>query len=644
MADLFRKKDIGKVLKDAADGLSEAELSGGGMNKTLGVRDLTAFGIAAIVGAGIFSTIGKASFDGGPGIVLLFLFVSVACGFSALCYAEFASMIPVSGSAYTYSYVAFGELIAWIIGWDLLMEYAIGNIAVAISWSSYFVSLLTGFGIHLPDYITMNYSDAHAGFLDAVQKLSAGIKLAALDPDLQSKYLAWTNAPQIAGLHFICNLPAFGIVVLITYITYIGIKESRNSANFMVGFKLIVIVLVIILGAFYIKPGNWHPFMPNGLGGILKGTAAVFFAYIGFDAISTTAEECHNPQRDLPRGMIYSLIICTVIYVLVALVLTGMVSFKKLNVADPLSFVFLQVNLNWIAGIVSVSAVMATASVLLVFQIGQPRIWMSMSRDGLLPPIFSRMHPKFKTPSFSTILTGVVVAIPALFLDMNFVIDLTSVGTLFAFVLVCGGILRMHLYPNPPQSKFKTPYINSKFIMPILFIAGSALLLKYNSENINDYMKVRQVKSIDEATDELPKADLITLQHQIAQIHKLNFVTAQSSDSVKTNFNLIQPEDFKQALRTSALPEASIYNTGWRAFKAQFMLWLFLVLAIATTIISFWKNMSLIPVLGFLSCSYLLCESGTSNWERFLLWLIVGFVVYFTYGYKHSKLNVEPKA
>ena len=284
MADLFRKKDIGKVLRDAEAGHSEAELSGG-MNKTLGVRDLTAFGIAAIVGAGIFSTIGKASFDGGPGIVLLFLFVSVACGFSALCYAEFASMVPVSGSAYTYSYVAFGELIAWIIGWDLLMEYAIGNIAVAISWSSYFVSLLTGFGIHLPDFITMNYSDAHSGFLEVVEKLKLGVSLSSLDPMLQSKYLAWTTAPQIFGLHFICNIPAFGIVCLITYITYIGIKESRNSANIMVGIKLVIILMVIVLGAFYIKPANWHPFMPNGLGGILKGTAAVFFAYIGFDAI-----------------------------------------------------------------------------------------------------------------------------------------------------------------------------------------------------------------------------------------------------------------------------------------------------------------------------------------------------------------------
>ncbi len=644
MADLFRKKDIGKVLKDAEEGLGEAELSGG-MNKTLGVRDLTAFGIAAVVGAGIFSTIGTASYNGGPGIILLFLFVSVACGFSALCYAEFASMVPVSGSAYTYSYVAFGEIIAWIIGWDLLMEYAIGNIAVAISWSSYFVSLLTNMGLHIPDYLVMNYSDAHSGFLAVTEKIKAGAALAAIDPDLQSKYQAWATAPQIMGFHFICNMPAFAIVCLITYITYIGIKESKTSANVMVGLKLLVIIMVIVLGAFYVKPANWHPFIPNGIGGILKGTAAVFFAYIGFDAISTTAEECRNPQRDLPRGMIYSLIICTIIYVLIALVLTGMVNYKMFkDVADPLSFVFQKVNLNWIAGIVAVSAVIATASVLLVFQIGQPRIWMSMSRDGLLPPVFSRMHPKYKTPSFSTILTGVVVAVPALFLDMNWVIDLTSVGTLFAFVLVCGGILRMQLYPNPPQSKFKTPYVNGKYILPVIFAAGLALLLKYNFENINDYLKVRQVKSQEEVLSDLDKNKQITLQHLITQTYPMEFVVEQGSDSASTVLGKAKPEDLKQALRTSGFAYNDIYNTGWRAFKTQFMLWVFLALTIATVIITVWKNLSLIPVLGFLSCSYLLCESGVHNWERFVFWLLAGFVVYFAYGNKNSKLNVAARA
>jgi amino acid transporter len=370
----------------------------------------------------------------------------------------------------------------------------------------------------------------------------------------------------------------------------------------------------------------------------LKGTAAVFFAYIGFDAISTTAEECRNPQRDLPRGMIYSLIICTVIYVLIALVITGMVNYSKLDVGDPLSFVFAQLNLKWIAGIVAISAVIATASVLLVFQIGQPRIWMAMSRDGLLPKIFSRIHPKYKTPSFSTILTGVVVAVPALFLNMNVVIDLTSVGTLFAFVLVCGGILRMSLYDNPPQSAFKTPYVNSKFIMPLLFVVGGALLFHYNSENINDYLKVRQVKTSEEVIDELPVEKQVLLQDKLKATYNLSYVTSTVKDSVEAHFGLVKPDFFKTTMRTSGMNDNEIYNLGWRAFRAQFMLWVFLLITIATVILSFWKSLSLIPVLGMLSCSYLLCESGTSNWERFLVWLIVGFIVYFAYGYRNSKL------
>ncbi len=559
MADLFRKKSVGKVLQDAADGASEAELHGGGMNKTLGVRDLTAFGIAAIVGAGIFSTIGKASFDGGPGIILLFIFVSIACGFSALCYAEFASLVPVSGSAYTYSYVAFGEIIAWIIGWDLLMEYAIGNIAVAISWSDYFTSLLLGMGLHIPDYLTMDYWTAQAMGTEAAK-------------------LAWQNAPMLGGIRFICDIPAFGIVCVITYITYLGIKESKNSANWMVGLKLAVIVLVFVVGSFYIQPENWHPFLPNGIGGVLKGTSAVFFAYIGFDAISTTAEECKNPQRDLPRGMIYSLIICTIIYVLIALVLTGMVSYTKLDVGDPLSFVFQQLNMNWIAGIVAVSAVIATASVLLVFQIGQPRIWMAMSRDGLLPKVFSKMHPKYRTPSFSTILTGVVVAVPALFMNLSEVIDLCAVGTLFAFVLVCGGVLRMSLYDNPPQSKFKVPYINSRYIMPMLLALGIALLWVYNGEVVKGFF------------------------------------------------------DFKSA-------DGTIHT--WDVLRTRVPYIAFFALTIALTVVCVWKKLSLMPALGLLACSYLLCESGTKNWERFLIWLLVGFVVYFGYGYWNSKLAVK---
>jgi amino acid transporter len=569
---LFRRKSLEQIEKDVASGLTDAHGTGGNLNKVLTVRDLTFMGIAAIVGAGIFSTIGKASFDGGPGIVFLFLFVSVACGFAAVCYAEFASMVPVSGSAYTYSYVAFGEIIAWIIGWDLLMEYAIGNIAVAISWSDYFTSLADGLGWHIPEYLTMDYWTAK-------------------DLGSDAAIAAWNNAPIIGGLRIICDIPAFVVTVIITTIIYIGIKESRKTTNAMVILKMAVILLVIVAGAFYVQPENWSPFLPNGITGVLGGTAAVFFSYIGFDAISTTAEECKNPQRDLPKGMFNSLIICTVIYILIALVLTGMVSYTQLDVGDPLAFVFHANGLDWLAGVIAVSAVIATASVLLVFQLGQPRIWMSMSRDGLLPPIFARIHPKFKTPSFSTVLTGFVVGIPALFLNLNVVVDLTSVGTLFAFVLVCGGILRlqqqrkkaMHLQHADaikegrdivivPDSKFKTPYINSKWIVPGLFILTVVLCGMYYPGGIGAF-----------------------------------FDTGD--------------------------------KTGWDGIREKVPYIAFGIVFLAMTILSFVKSYSLIPVLGFLCCSYLLCESGTSNWERFMAWLLIGLVIYFLYGRKKSKLN-----
>jgi len=479
MPSLFRKKSISAILADAESGLSDATHSASGLKKVLKVRDLTAMGIAAVVGAGIFSTIGNAAYQGGPGVSLLFILTAVCCGFSALCYAEFASRIPVSGSAYTYAYASFGELIAWIIGWDLLMEYAIGNIAVAISWSQYFVNLLEGLHIHVPSFLTTDYLSASRAYKDASEELAKGGTLESLSQSVQSGYDAWINAPHLGNFKLIADIPALAIVFFITWLVYRGIRETRKATNLMVGFKIVILIAVIGIGCFYVAPANWSPFLPNGFGGMMKGVSAVFFAYIGFDAISTTAEECRNPQRDLPRGMIYSLIICTVLYILVAFVLTGMVSYNELQVGDPLAFVFKRVGLNQISYIISFSAVIATASVLLVFQMGQPRIWMSMSRDGLLPKAFSRIHPKYKTPSFATIVTGLFVAIPALFLNLTEVTDLTSIGTLFAFVLVCGGVL---LLPKREEGesapKFKIPYINSQFIVPVLFIVGTIIFWK----------------------------------------------------------------------------------------------------------------------------------------------------------------------
>lgn len=559
---IFRKKSITKILADVASGFSDSEHSGVHLNKVLKVKDLTLMGIAAVVGAGIFSTIGEASFYGGPGVSILFVLTAITCGFSALCYAEFASRIPVAGSAYTYAYASFGELIAWIIGWDLLMEYAIGNIAVAISWSGYFVNLLEGFNIHMPAYLTMDYLTAFKAH-ERIQELTASGATAQITDDLKTAAEAWATAPGSGDFRLIANIPALLIVVIITYLVYIGIRETKKATNAMVLLKIAVVIGVIIIGFFYVTPANWHPFLPNGFGGVMKGVSGVFFAYIGFDAISTTAEECENPRRDLPRGMIYSLVICTVLYVLVALVLTGMVSYKDLQVADPLAFVFGKIGLNKISYVISISAVIATASVLLIFQLGQPRIWMSMSRDGLLPKAFSRIHPKYHTPSFSTIVTGFVVAIPALFMNLTEVTDLTSIGTLFAFVLVCGGVL---LLPEEAAQKgrFKMPYVNAKFIMPALFIVG-----------------------------------VIAFRGQ--------FMSLFEGDALHKNFPYF----------------------------------LFVILAAGLAVASFIKNLSLIPVLGLLSCFYLMSSLNYQSWVRFLIWLVIGLVIYVTYSYKNSALAKE---
>lgn len=464
---LFRKKSIDQILLDAQRG-------GSGLARVLGVRDLVSFGIAAIVGAGIFSTIGLASYNGGPAISLLFVFVAIACVFTALSYAQFASTVPVSGSAYTYAYVSFGELFAWIIGWALVLEYAVSNMVVAISWSQYFVSMMEGFGIRIPKWLTMapGYAlDAQAKVLEVGASQLEGIDRIALQ--------AYETAPRVGGIPVIFDLPAGLVTVFVTCLVYIGIKESRRASNFMVIVKIGVILAVIFGGMFFVKPENWVPFAPNGLSGVLGGVAAVFFAFIGFDSISTTAEECKNPQRDLPKAMIYCLLICAVLYVSITLVLTGMVNYSALNVKDPLSYVFSYVGFDYMAGVVSVTSVIAITSALLVFQLAQPRIWMTMSRDGLLWKRFATIHPKYKTPSFATIITGIVVAVPALFFKMDFFVDLTSVGTFFAFILVCAGVLYMDHSGLSEKAKFRVPYFNGKYIVGLAFLIGLGLYIIY---------------------------------------------------------------------------------------------------------------------------------------------------------------------
>ena len=486
-SSIFRKKSIDKIV---ADQLAMESIEGNALDRNLGVRDLTFMGVAAIIGASIFSAIGQASANGGPAVSMLFVFTAMACMFTAFCYARFAATVPISGSAYTYAYTSLGEIVAWILGWNLLLEYAISNVAVAISWSKYFVDLLEGLGVHVPEFMTMDYLSAKRAFVETTSSLANGQKFETLSVNLREGFTAYQSAPTIFGWHFVANIPALLITVAITYLVYIGIRESKNTNNILVILKLLVIMIVVGVGAFYVQVENWTPFAPNGISGVLKSVAAVCFAYIGFDSISTTAEECKNPQRDIPKAMMYALIICTVLYVLVTLVLTGIVPSKNLaGIEDPLAFMFMQVGLPGVAGIVAASAVIALTSALLVYQLGQPRIWMTMSRDGLLPKAFSRIHPKYRTPSFSTIMTGVLVGIPALFANLEEVINLSSIGTLFAFVLVCGGVLVLDLDPeNQKKSKFKIPYINSSYYVGLSLILAIGLI-SYSGVNLVEWLQ-----------------------------------------------------------------------------------------------------------------------------------------------------------
>ena len=582
---LFRTKKIESILKEGGDDSHGS----GGLKRVLNVRDLTFFGIAAIIGAGSFSSLGDACFKGGPGVVILFIMCGIACAFTAFCYSEFASRIPVAGSAYTYAYASFGELFAWIIGWALIMEYSIGNIYVAFSWSDYFTSFLHKVNVHIPDFLTCSYQEAKKTFLNYSSQTAA--EQAEFVKNLSNAELlnAWNNSPVVGSLRIIFDLPALIINVLITTLVYIGIKESRNFSNAMVILKLAVVALVIIVGACYINPDNWTPltesgtrsFMPNGFGGVMAAVSGVFFAYIGFDAVSVLAEESKNPQRDLPRGMTYSLVICTVVYILLALVLTGVVNYKQFeNVGDPLAKIFEVKNVGWMQMLVSICAVIAMTSVLLVFQMGQPRIWMSMSRDGLLPPVFQRIHKKYNTPSFSTILTGVVVGIPILFTDKSFVLDFTSIATLFAFVLVCGGVL---LIPRKEkvEGRFNMPHINAKVIFPALILASILILVNWAPGYFPDMF---------------------------------NYDFSANADYVEK----------KVTFMDLAIPKISLI--------------IFWLSAIILAILAFVKKYSLIPLMGVTTCLYLLTGMTKSNWAWFLGWLGLGLIIYIFYGYRKSRL------
>ena len=468
---LFRVKPLDAILGDAEE--PEHQLK-----RALGPVQLTLFGIGAIIGAGIFATIGTAAAGdanrpgAGPALMVSFVITAIVCAFTALCYAEFASMVPISGSAYTYSYATLGEVIAWIIGWDLIIEYAVGNIAVAISWANYFKTLLAGLhipglapsGIHIPDWISMDY------------------RTAAKVPGV------YENAPHIFGKPIIFNVLAVAIVALITVVLIWGIRESARFNAVMVGIKILVLTFFIIVGFTYIQPTNFTPFSPNGFAGISAGAAIVFFAYIGFDAVSTVAEETRNPRRNLPIGIIASLIICTLFYAVVACVFTGLISYPELKAklateqAEPLTMALQHVgqqfntDLGWAIGIVAFGSVIAHTAVLLVFQLGQPRIFFSMARDGLLPKVFYKVHPRFRTPHISTILTGVFVASFAAVASIDEMVDLTNIGTLFAFILVCAGIIVLRIKDPARHRPFRVP---GGLTIPFLGIISCLYLIYY---------------------------------------------------------------------------------------------------------------------------------------------------------------------
>jgi APA family basic amino acid/polyamine antiporter len=472
--------------------ISESEEPERQMKRTLSALDLTALGIGAIIGAGIFALTGTAAAGqpaaegplnisdtplinfiiawisgtavqggrpgAGPAIMISFAVAALACAFAALCYAELASMIPVSGSAYTYSYATLGEFIAWIIGWDLILEYAVGNMGVAASWSGYFVKLLYSlFELKLPLWLVTDHKTASSIIAQGPEAL---------------QYYSSTSFPVVAGQEIALNLPAFLIVMLLTALLVYGIKESARANSAAVIVKTAIIIFFIALGAFYVNPTNWQPFIPNGFTGVMGGAAIVFFAFIGFDAVSTTAEEARHPQRDLPIGMIASLTICTILYILVSGVLTGMKKYTAfVSDAAAVATAVEVTGQPWIQAVISAGALAGMTSVLLVFQLGQPRIFMAMARDGLLPDYFARIHQRFRTPYITTIWTGIIVAVVAMVTDIGTLAELTNIGTLFAFILVCLGVIVLRRTAPERRRPFRVPFV------PVVPIIGALLCL-----------------------------------------------------------------------------------------------------------------------------------------------------------------------
>ena len=485
LASPFRRKSLDHLVGETTEPQHQ-------LRRALGPLQLTMLGIGAIVGAGIFTSVGTAAAGGadhigaGPALVISFLIVAVACGFAALCYCEFAAMVPVSGSAYTYAYATLGELAAWLIGWDLILEYAISNAAVAVSCSGYIQSLLSSaLKLHFPPWLGTDYRSASQSahhFAESLANLNLlpfslfqpQCDLSGLAESAGQNLAAFVTAPRLFGVPLIFNLPAFAIVAVVSWVVLIGIRETARFNTGLVLAKLAIIVFFLVVGASCIQPENWIPFAPNGFKGISSAAAILFFAYIGFDAVSTAAEETRNPQRDMPIGILASLVVCTVLYVAVSVVLTGMARWNTLGNAEPLAAVFAAKGMNWTASIIALGGVLATTSALVPYQAGQPRIFFSMGRDGLLPSWAAKVHPRFRTPHVTTIITGVVVAVCSSVANINELVELTNIGTLFAFALVAAGVIILRFTDPERPRPFRTPFVPW---IPLLAIACCAYLM-----------------------------------------------------------------------------------------------------------------------------------------------------------------------
>ncbi|MGE9616904.1 MAG: amino acid permease [Solitalea-like symbiont of Acarus siro] len=604
------------------------------LRKHLGLWNLVFFGIASIIGGGAFSTIGQATAYGGPAVILLFFIIALVCCLVAFSYAELSSRFPLSGSAYSYSYIIFGEIIAWLVGWTLIVEYTVGNIVVAISFSEYLVSILHSIkidalginGIHIPKWLSANYFDVLNNYKQ-VEALIISADASGITSKLQSDWMLYKSAPTFMSIPIIVNLPALLVTLFVSYFAYIGISMSNKANNIMVTIKFAVIVIIVVAGLFYIKIDNWVPFMPETFNKMLTGLSAIFFGYVGFDAISMVSEEAKNPKKDISKALIISLVLCAAIYIIIALTITGIVPYKELNIANPLSYVFAKVHNSPLVVLVSVCVLVSMMNALMAFQVAQPRLIMNMSRDKLLPKCLSIIHGKYKTPHLATILVALLVALPASIAGFNFAIDLTSLGALFVFMIVCLSAIKLRLNDNhASNNNFKIPFINAKYILCIAVLLMSMYLTIFKKYEVINFVK----------------------NHSIVIKDKEDIIANLNANDLKTIKIYFENKDFYRELNKLSVNEQGllldkinidrnkIYSSSIDNFLAKIPKWIFIIAVILSIYFSIKYKVSLLPLIGFLFCLYFASELSFNTWIGFLIWLFIGVLVYFIYGYRKS--------